>query len=226
MREADAGGSAKGGLLVPGITFCLVLAADQITKYWIARAFPLYRSCPVWGNFIRLTHVRNPGGVFGIPLGGPSPVLPIILSLVLLVVLYFMRFSRGQLLKTVALALIAAGACGNLIDRIRFGAVIDFVDVGISRYRWPVFNIADSAVTVGVLLIMVLATRSQARRRAGEGEAGVTGEFGVPGEPREQGKAGKPGTAGGPGVLEEPGTAEEPTGPDGTPESGAPDRPG
>jgi signal peptidase II len=171
MSEGRIRESTEGWLLVPGLTFCLALALDQITKHWIASAFPLHHSRAVWGDFIHLTHVRNPGGVFGIPLGGTLPLLPVLLSIVLLVILYRMKFSRGQTPKTIALALIAAGACGNLIDRLRFGEVIDFIDVGIRTYRWPVFNIADAAVTVGVLVILILAVRPAARKR---GPGGAT----------------------------------------------------
>lgn len=186
MSEGRIGESTEGGLLVPGLTFCLVLSLDQITKYWIARAFPLHHSRAVWGDFIRLTHVRNPGGVFGIPLGGASPLLPVLLTIVLLIILYRMKFSRGRISKTIALALVAAGACGNLIDRLRFGEVIDFVDVGIRTYRWPVFNIADAAVTVGVFLVLILAVRPAARRRAPGGAPGGAGR--PPGKAMDHGE--------------------------------------
>ncbi len=145
------------------VVFCLiallVVALDQPTKLWIRSNLALGESLPETG-FLRLTHVHNTGAAFGLFQGQSFP-LTIVASIgvaVLLVYAIFIyrRFPRlDSMLGRSAIWLVLGGTVGNLIDRLRFGYVTDFIDFGF----WPAFNIADSAITVGVI-IFVYSLRS------------------------------------------------------------------
>ena len=119
----------------------------------------LYSSIPVIDDVFRITYIHNPNSVFGISLGGkfPYPVMILLLVLIVAIVWYFERKPAYYLLYSA----IIGGAFGNLIDRLRFGEVIDFLDFGISRTtRWPVFNIADASISVSVVLLLYLSLKS------------------------------------------------------------------
>jgi signal peptidase II len=133
----------------------LIVVFDQITKLTVKAKFDLRESVSVWGEIVQLTYIENPGMAFGIRFGGKYffTVFASLATIVILVYLYRIRHER--LLSRCALALIFGGAIGNLIDRYAYGQVIDFIDVGIDLdTRWPVFNVADSAVTIGMLLLV------------------------------------------------------------------------
>ena len=138
-------------------TLWLVPAAlilDQASKYMVEHT--LSRGGPpisVLGNFFRLTYIHNPGAAFGLNIG--SPHLHTFISIFALGVLIwlFWTLPKDDRLLRVGLALVLGGAVGNIIDRFRLGEVIDFLDVGIGTLRWPVFNFADSFVTVGIGLL-------------------------------------------------------------------------
>lgn len=133
----------------------VIIVLDQITKLSVKARFMLHESIEVWGEIVRLTYIENPGMAFGIQFGGKYffTVFATIATIVILVYLYRLRHER--LVSRLALALIFGGAIGNLIDRYAYGQVIDFIDVGIDfDTRWPVFNVADSAVTVGMLMLV------------------------------------------------------------------------
>lgn len=137
----------------------LVVVSDQITKYVIRHNLDLNSTVPVIGDFLRLTYVENSGIVLGISVGGALPLftgLSIIATV--LILYYFLRERYNQPGIRIALALVLGGALGNLIDRLVFGRVVDFLDFGFGRYRFFVFNIADSAITVGVALFLLLTT--------------------------------------------------------------------
>jgi len=130
-----------------------VIAADQATKLLVSLRIPLGSSVPVIPGFLAFTHVHNRGIAFSL-LGGIPLLVPALIALTLLFVLFYnrSRWSRRPLTQS-GLALVSGGAIGNLIDRLRVGAVIDFIDVHV----WPVFNVADLAVTAGAgLLIFTL----------------------------------------------------------------------
>jgi len=140
--------------------FLLVLLLDQLTKWWAQDFLSRGRAVEVVGGFFRLHLVKNPGAAFGIFPHRPS--LFIILSLLIIggVVYYYRRvLSRGPMLKA-AVGLVLGGAVGNLIDRLRFSHVIDFLDFYLGPHHWPAFNVADSAICVGVGLL-ILATLRQ-----------------------------------------------------------------
>ncbi len=138
-----------------------VLVADQITKFWITSHFSLYDAQVVIPGFFNLVYVTNKGAAFSMFASVESPVrhyffvsINIIAFLGLTVAAFKMR--RSHLLYTISFALIAAGALGNVIDRIRFGAVIDFLDFYFGSYHWPAFNVADSSICVGVVVLFII----------------------------------------------------------------------
>ena len=144
--------------------FPVVLAAilaDQLTKLWIVRSFELYESMTIIPGLFNLVHVVNKGAAFSMLASVDSPwrhtffVAVGLAAMVGLTVVYFQTRKQGHLYG-VALALICGGAMGNLIDRIRLGHVIDFLDFYIRSAHWPVFNVADSSICVGVGLFLLL----------------------------------------------------------------------
>lgn len=142
----------------------LAILADQASKAYVVRHLGLYESwAPVSAleRVFRFTHVHNTGAAFGLfPQGGV--VFLIIAVIVSAVILYYYRqvSSDGWLLR-LALGLQLGGALGNVIDRVRLGYVVDFLDV----WRWPVFNVADSCIVIGVGLLMLLMLREERRER-------------------------------------------------------------
>lgn len=135
-----------------------VLALDLFTKWWVQRTFRPHESVEVWGDFFRLTYIFNPGAAFGFHLGPHSRYIFLVLSLVALVVLVVMHRNTApdQQARLLAIGAIAGGALGNIVDRIRSPAgVVDFLDFGIGHLRWPVFNVADTAITLGAVLLFL-----------------------------------------------------------------------
>ena len=139
---------------------CSVVGADQITKLLIVRSFTLYESQDIFPGFFNLTYLVNNGAAFSILAGQPAlwrQVFFVGAAAVALVLIGVAQrsFGRQSRVYSLALALIAGGAIGNLIDRIRLGHVIDFLDVYIGSYHWPAFNVADSAICIGVSLFLI-----------------------------------------------------------------------
>jgi signal peptidase II len=133
----------------------LIVIIDQLTKFFIVKQLPLHHTVAVVSGFFNIIHIKNPGGAFGL-LADLSPgmrtfVFLFISSLAVGLILYFyLKTPRTQTWLAVAFALIFGGAVGNLIDRIRFGVVTDFLDFYISKYHWPAFNVADSVISIGI----------------------------------------------------------------------------
>jgi len=130
-----------------------VLFLDQITKKWIMDTMLYGDSKSIIGNVIRFTFVRNPNSVFGLRFGGPF--ISTALTVIAFVFVLFLFFRSNNRFSLVSLSLIIGGALGNLTDRIRYMEVVDFIDVGVTRWRWPTFNVADSFVTIGLILIVI-----------------------------------------------------------------------
>ena len=132
-----------------------VILLDQATKELVLRNIPLNTTIPVIGGFFNLTHIFNPGGAFGL-MANLSPILRsfiflYISSLAVGLIFYFYKKTPAQYAwLAAAFALILGGAIGNLIDRIRFGMVVDFLDFYLGNLHWPAFNIADSAISIGI----------------------------------------------------------------------------
>jgi len=142
----------------------LILVADQWTKWLIEIHVPLHVAEPIVPGFLNLTHVRNTGVAFGMfPAGSHLPSLLGLVGMSLLamgvVAYYFLRTPAEDRGLLVALALVLGGAVGNLIDRLFAGAVTDFVDAYVGLHHWPAFNVADSAITIGLCLLAIDALR-------------------------------------------------------------------
>ena len=134
----------------------VVLVADVITKAWAEASLLRYSARPVVGEWLQLRLVYNPGAAFGLYLGSYSRWIFMALTLFALVVLYQLYRStrQGDTPRVLALALVCAGALGNLVDRVRSpNGVVDFIDVGVGDMRWPTFNVADMGVSVGAFLL-------------------------------------------------------------------------
>ncbi len=142
--------------------FLGVVLSDQIAKYLASKFLSLRVSRGVVEPFFRLTLVRNPGGIFGIIWGGK--LFCLFLSFLALGLISFYLVKVHSPLPRFSLTLILGGSLGNLADRIRFGEVVDFLDFGLGPYRWPTFNLADSAITLGILLLL-LTTFKKGRGR-------------------------------------------------------------
>jgi signal peptidase II len=135
----------------------LVLLADQATKWLVLQTMPLGEVIPITG-FFNLVHVRNPGAAFSFlaDAGGWQRWLFAFFAVgVSAVLIVMMRKAPGQRLFCFAAALIIGGAIGNLIDRLVFGEVIDFLDFFWNQWHWPAFNLADSAITVGAVVMIL-----------------------------------------------------------------------
>jgi signal peptidase II len=137
----------------------LVVVLDQITKLLIMAKLPLYHSIPVIPGCFNLIHIRNPGGAFGFLAAGSPGLRNLLFIGVSIVAMGMLVYFYRQIPNThrflaTALAMIFGGALGNLIDRIRFGEVVDFLDVYAGSYHWPAFNVADSAITVGITIFI------------------------------------------------------------------------
>ena len=150
------------------IVSLITIVLDQATKLYIARTLPLHSMITVIENFFTITYLRNKGAAFGMLATSPWR-LPffIIVSLVAVVVIFVVikKLRDDQKLAAYALSLIFAGALGNLIDRIRFGEVIDFIYVHWYDHYWPAFNVADSAICVGVFLLALDMIREERRMK-------------------------------------------------------------
>lgn len=133
-----------------------VVIVDQLTKSWLVANVEPGGAIEIAGDWLRLIHGRNDGGLFGL-FGGSAAVLAIAsLGVIGLIVAYHAR-SKPNVVLSIALGLLLGGAIGNLIDRLRFGYVIDFVDAGIGTLRFYTFNVADSAISIAILLLILLA---------------------------------------------------------------------
>ena len=156
MNPTDDRGVNKGRLLAGVVGSTLLL--DVLTKQWIVTTLVLYEIRPVLGDVLRFNYTHNPGAAFGINIGEHSRLFFLALSLVALVVLGLMYRStpRRDVLRLVAVALVCGGAIGNILDRLRYEAgVVDFIDIGIGSHRFWIFNIADSAVSIGAVLLLI-----------------------------------------------------------------------
>ncbi len=143
-------------LLVAGI----VVLVDQISKEIILHFLPLYENLEIIPGFFSLTHIRNTGGAFGLLAGKATGLRTFFflgVSAVAVAVLLYLhaKMAGGKGWVETAFALVLGGAVGNLIDRLRFGEVIDFLDFYMGSAHWPAFNVADSAISVGVAILCV-----------------------------------------------------------------------
>ena len=141
--------------LVFGLLAAVIAIGDQLSKAWVVQSFPL--PTEIMGDLVRIVIVRNTGGIFGL-FGDSALLLALSSTLVIaLIVVYQAREGlRQHWLLSVALGLLLGGALGNLIDRLRLGYVVDFVDVGLGDLRWYTFNVADSAISISIVMLIAL----------------------------------------------------------------------
>lgn len=135
-----------------------VVLVDFLTKLWVVNTFPLHQHVPVLGDLLRITYTHNIGAAFGINIGEHSRVFFLVLSLLALSILGYLyrHTSRTRPLRLTSIALVCGGAVGNILDRLRYErGVVDFIDMGIGGFRWYIFNVADMAVSVGAVLLLV-----------------------------------------------------------------------
>ncbi len=137
-----------------------VIILDQYTKYLIIKSFALHQSLELIEHYLTIVYIRNKGIAFGLLAGqgsGTRVILLIITSLFAIAFIFYLLSSlkSKQTYATVTLSLILGGAIGNLIDRIRWGEVVDFIDFHWYHYHWPAFNCADSAISIGLVLLII-----------------------------------------------------------------------
>jgi signal peptidase II len=152
--EAAAIGQRK--LVLFAVVLGGVLVLDQLTKHAVQNSMHLYQQIDLIGDYVRLTYIHNKGAAFGISLGEYSRYIFMLLSLLALGALVAMYWftPASDHVRLAAIALICGGAVGNLIDRFRsHHGVVDFMDIGVGTTRWPVFNVADVAVTAGAIIL-------------------------------------------------------------------------
>lgn len=137
----------------------LVFVSDQLSKMWVMKTLPpMGGERPIFGNAFLLTLAHNQGGAWGVmPHNGMLFILFAAVAIVALLIAYH-RMQQIELFVGTAFALALGGALGNLLDRLRFGSVIDFFNVNI--IHWPIFNVADSAITVGIVLLLLHFVRT------------------------------------------------------------------
>ncbi len=157
-------------IIIVSLISCIVII-DQVTKFTIKKLMRLYESIEIWGDFFRFTYIENPGMAFGIQMENKILFSLLSVSAAVIVCVYLYRMRNEKIYLPIALSLILGGAIGNLIDRFLYGRVVDFLDVeffdisvpafnflfiefsGYQLSRWPVFNIADSSVSIGMVII-------------------------------------------------------------------------
>ena len=142
-------------IIVSGI----IVLLDQVTKLIVLETMPLFQTIPVFPGFFNLTHIHNPGGAFGFLSTQTSHIQRLLFlfvsSLAVGLIFYFYRKTPlEQTWLSTAFAMVFGGAIGNLIDRIRLGKVVDFLDFYVGDLHWPAFNVADSAVSIGMVIFL------------------------------------------------------------------------
>lgn len=148
------------------ITSALVILVDQITKALIKEFLTLREPVRIIGDFLRFTYVENPGIAFGIRIGARSVFTLLSVATIVVIFIYLFRAKKDRASVRFTLALILGGAVGNLIDRILYGRVVDFIDIGVKNLRWPVFNVADMAVTIGMIILLTLILFEKEQKKA------------------------------------------------------------
>ena len=137
-----------------------VILIDLWTKWLVVQKIDLHESVPIIPHLFQLVHVRNTGAAFGIGANTDSRIIPLLLNggaiaVFCVVVVYALRSAVTDRLLQSGLHLILGGAIGNLLDRFRFGYVVDFLDVYVRNHHWPAFNVADSAICIGIGLLFL-----------------------------------------------------------------------
>ena len=156
------------------ITISIILA-DQLSKYFIRSSYNLFEQSDVIKGFFRIVYVRNDGAVWGFLSGNRNPLITktiTILAIVALCVVIYLFFKMKSInkLEILALSFIAGGAIGNIIDRISLGYVVDFIELYVKQFRWPTFNIADSFISIGMIMLVFTILKSNTKNTKETGE--------------------------------------------------------
>ena len=151
-------------LLVAGVAV-VVFAIDRVTKAWVSENIPLGTARPVVGDYVRIVHAQNTGAAFGLLPERTTLLSVLSVVAVLAIVYYYRQIASNSALVSATLGMQLGGAFGNLLDRITQGYVVDFVDVGLGDVRFWAFNVADSSIVVGIILV-TLALWYEERRTA------------------------------------------------------------
>ncbi len=154
-RAAWAGPSRARWALFTAIAVAVV-AADQLTKSWIVSSVQKGSGFSVLGTWLNFVYGTNSGILFGMVPQSATAFAAVSLVVIVLIVVYHRRAGRG-IVMSVATALLLGGAIGNLIDRLRFGEVVDWIDMGIGQWRFWTYNVADAAITTSLILILAVA---------------------------------------------------------------------
>lgn len=133
----------------------IILILDQITKFVIASSMRIGDSFEVIPGFLNITSHRNNGAAWGILSGKMSYFFIITIIILIVLIVFYIKEAKYNLFMQIALSLLFAGALGNFIDRLFHGEVVDFIDTYIFGYNFPIFNVADSSLTIGVILIII-----------------------------------------------------------------------
>jgi len=148
-----------------------ILFVDQWTKYAVQQRLTLYEKVEVVHGFFNLVHVRNTGGAFGIfggEKGGLGSLIFVVVSLVAIgsILFFYLRLKEDEGTLSLSFSLVLSGAIGNLIDRLHYGEVVDFLDFYVLSFHWPAFNIADSAICLGIgLMALELLIRDRKKSK-------------------------------------------------------------
>jgi len=131
----------------------VIVMLDQVTKAIIVYSMRMGASLDILGSVVRLTRTQNSGAAFGLFKDGRIAFIIVSAAASIAIILFRREIARMRQWERASFGLILGGAVGNLIDRIRVGSVVDFLDIGIDSLRWPAFNAADSAITIGVTIL-------------------------------------------------------------------------
>jgi|SRR5690625_458804 len=146
----------------------VIIGMDQLTKWIIVRTMELGERIPIIENFFYITSHRNSGAAWGI-LQGQMTFFYIVTAIVVIGIIFYMqKYAKESKLLAVSLSLILGGAIGNFIDRLLHQEVVDFLDFHIFGYNFPIFNVADSALTIGVILVIIATILDE--RKKGKSE--------------------------------------------------------
>jgi signal peptidase II len=143
----------------------LIVFLDRVTKQWVSRSVQEGDAITVIPRVFRITHVENPGAAFSLFIDSPHPeqtrwlLIGFSLLAAIVVLIVLARIGRRFSLTALSMALVLGGAVGNVWDRIRYGTVVDFLEVHIVHYHWPDFNVADSAIVIGGILLLLDSLR-------------------------------------------------------------------
>lgn len=149
----DGAGRQAGRTWVMFLIAGVIVVLDQIVKAIVVHSMRMGSSIDILGSIVRLTRTQNSGAAFGLFKDGRVAFIIVSAAASIAIIVLRREIARMRSWERMSFGLVLGGAIGNLIDRVRVGAVVDFLDIGVGSVRWPAFNVADSAITVGVSIL-------------------------------------------------------------------------